>query len=451
MLSKIAKLVLLIVTMISLQANANSVSLGEITTLAIPKNLLQSNNQPVAAIQSPALIKDNGLKARGPQTFTVTLSALAEMPIVVQDKTISPGETVELVASVDDNGVLFLPVYPASNTVGSAPFSVEIPNITGAWCESGYTETPVHCEKLHVAPISLQCEPTWHLNNSQRTCTLITNAEKLPVCPSGWSFNATQNTCNYQQTISAEASCPSGYDYKWGSCLQYEKDVDAYIYCSGSGYWYDRSQKTCFKLKWVDSYCPDGYQDIDSCILIGWRDYIIVTLESSSDPCPPGTADKKRLSGEYRCLSKPYSADYIAEPCPYPFTASRPNSTLCLNYSDTSSIYYRCPPDDSRTEYANSDTLGMCEKYSKRSLSYYCPQGTRSGSLCIVNKSQAAGTGECPEHYTEIPNYTGSGDSDTICQKIDIEPAQIICEANKVYVSENDRCEFLEVKQHIAL
>ncbi|WP_100915997.1 hypothetical protein [Pseudoalteromonas spongiae] len=451
MFSKLIKAISILATALSLNCNATNVDIGEITTLAKPQNLFQSNNQPIAAIQSPALIKDNGLKARGPQTIIVTLSASAEMPIVVQDKTISPGEEVQLVASVDDNGVLFLPVYPGNNVVGSAPFSVEIPNITGAWCESDYTETPVHCEKLHIAPISLQCEPSWLLDNTQRTCTLITNADKLPVCPSGWTFNASNNTCNYSQTTSSIATCPSGYEYKYGSCLRFQGEVSAYTYCQGNNYFYSRSSDTCYKMHWVNSYCPDGYQDIDSCVLTNWSSYIIKTLSSSSENCPPGTADKKRLSGSWRCLSKSYSANYIAESCPSGFSPSQPNSTLCLNYSDTSAKYYRCPRADRYTDYANSDTEGMCEEYSKRDVIYYCLEGALSGSNCIIARQQQAGTGECPADFNEIPNNTGTGDSDTICQKIDIQPAQIICEFNKVYNAENDRCEFLEIKQHITL
>lgn len=451
MFLKPIKHLLMLATVMVFNANATSVDIGEITTLANPNNLLQSNNQPIAAIQSPALIKDNGLKARGPQTITISLSASAEIPIVVQDKTISPGEAIQLVASVDDNGVLFLPVYPANNIVGFAPFTVEIPDISGAWCESGYTETPAHCEKLHVAPISLKCESSWLLNNSQRTCTLITNAEKLPVCPSGWTYNAPTNTCNYFQSTSANSYCPSGYEYKWGSCLSYEGETSAYRYCRGGNYWYKRSDDTCYKMQWVNSYCPSDYQDIDGCTLTGWRDYILKSLTDKDEACPSGTAQKIRLGGVWRCLSKPYSVKYIAEDCPAGFSPSQPNSTLCINYSDTIGHYFRCPRGDSYTKYANSDTEGMCERYSKRSVSYSCSQGTLSGSSCIISREQNAGTGECPPGYTEIPNTTGAGDSDTICQKIDVKPAQIICESNKVYNAENDRCEFLEIKQHIAL
>ena len=452
MFSKLIRAILILATALTFNCNAKSVDIGEITTLANPKNLLQINNQPIAAIQSPALIKDNGLKARGPQTITITLSASAEMPIVVQDKTISPGQSAQLVAPVDDNGVLFLPVYPANDNVGSAPFTVEISEITGAWCESGYTETPVHCEKLHVAPISLQCQSAWFLDNAQRTCTLVTNAEKLPGCPSGWTFNAGNNTCNYSQVNSSIATCPSGYEIKWGSCLRFVREVSAYVSCSGNNYWYHRTSGTCYKMQWVNSYCPDGYQDIDSCTLSIWSSYIIATLASSSESCPPGTVDNNRLSGSWRCLSKAYSADYIAESCPSGFTPSSPNSTLCLNYSDTSSSYARCPRGDSRTEYGTSSrSEAYCDEYSKRDIIYYCLEGSLSGSVCIVARQQQAGTGECPQGFNEIPNNTGSGDSDTICQKIDIQPAQIICESNKVYNAENDRCEFLEIKQHIAL
>lgn len=451
MLLKLIKPILILATALSLNCNATNVDIGEITTLAKPQNLFQSNNQPIAAIQSPALIKDNGLKARGPQTIIVTLSASAEMPIVVQDKTISPGETVQLVASVDDNGVLFLPVYPGNNVVGSAPFSVEIPNITGAWCESDYTETPVHCEKLHIAPISLQCEPSWLLDNTQRTCTLITNADKLPVCPSGWTFNASNNTCNYSQTTSSIATCPSGYEFMWGSCLSYVRDTSAYANCRDSSYFYVRNDDTCYRRVWVSSYCPAGYHDLDGCTLTGWRSYVITDLANRNDSCPPGTAQKIRLSGTWRCLSEPYSAQYIAEDCPAGFSPSQPNSTLCLNYSDTIGHYYRCPRGDRYTEYANSDTEGMCEEYRKRDVIYYCLEGALSGSNCIIARQQQAGTGECPADFNEIPNNTGTGDSDTICQKIDIQPAQIICESNKAYNAENDRCEFLEIKQHITL
>lgn len=452
MFSKLIRAILILATALTFNCNAKSVDIGDITTLAKPQNLLQSNNQPIAVIQSPALIKDNGLKARGPQTLTISLSAGAEMPIVVKGETISPGETVHLVASVDNNGVLFLPIYPANDTVGKAPFTVEITDITGAWCESGYTETPTHCEKLHVAPIFLQCESAWFLDSTQRTCTLITNAEKLPVCPIGWTFDGDANTCSYITITPAETSCPSGYILKSGSCLQYIKDVDASPKCYQAGYIYLQSENNCVKSIWLTGYCLPGYVNFDiDCVLNDWSNFVIKNLTDSSEPCPSESVDKQRLGGVWRCLSREYYKPYEYDACPTGFQNSSSGSPLCVNYSDTANVTWKCPAHSSIKMYFKSNVQSLCKEYQKQAINYSCSEGNLSGTNCVIYKEKIAGTGECPTGYIEIPNNTGSGDSDTICQKIDIQPAQIVCETGKAYSAENDRCEFLEIKQHIAL
>ena len=114
---------------------ANIIETADIHTLAVNTLLKNSANEPLSAIKLSDLKTDAQVLAHGPQDMVFTLRADSPYSVMVQNMTVSPGQTVELLVTAN-MGEIVIPIHPAeSGIVGSAHYFAEIPVIKSTFSE----------------------------------------------------------------------------------------------------------------------------------------------------------------------------------------------------------------------------------------------------------------------------------------------------------------------------
>ncbi|NMV28095.1 hypothetical protein HKB32_02815, partial [Vibrio parahaemolyticus] len=106
----------------------NWIKLENLKTLAISKNLLNRQGEPLARVTSSELRTDSGNLATGLQDALVTLRSDAPFGLMVEGVEVSPGQTKSIQLDLGDlGGKLDVPIYPSSNSEGIASFMLEVP------------------------------------------------------------------------------------------------------------------------------------------------------------------------------------------------------------------------------------------------------------------------------------------------------------------------------------
>lgn len=104
----------------------NLQNIGKVFTLPVSRNLLDANNSPIANFKSDNVRTGEGNLINGEQDLVFTLRSDADFAVIVEGRTVQPGQTVELKIQAA-NGGFEVPIYPAvSDIEGVAPFFAEI-------------------------------------------------------------------------------------------------------------------------------------------------------------------------------------------------------------------------------------------------------------------------------------------------------------------------------------
>ncbi|HBC3591550.1 TPA: DUF4165 domain-containing protein [Vibrio parahaemolyticus] len=112
----------------------NWIKLENLKTLAISKNLLNRQGEPLARVTSSELRTDSGNLATGLQDALVTLRSDAPFGLMVEGVEVSPGQTKSIPLDLGDlGGKLDVPIYPSSNSEGIASFLLEVPELTSKY------------------------------------------------------------------------------------------------------------------------------------------------------------------------------------------------------------------------------------------------------------------------------------------------------------------------------
>lgn len=112
----------------------NLIQMETQTYLSVNRPLLTGSDNPIAKISSNVLQLDDGREATGMQAAEVTLKSTASYPLIINDVSIRPGETVRMNIDLGDaGGRLEIPVYPGESGEGSADLLFEIPQLTSKY------------------------------------------------------------------------------------------------------------------------------------------------------------------------------------------------------------------------------------------------------------------------------------------------------------------------------
>ncbi|MGI2068055.1 Ig-like domain-containing protein [Shewanella sp. MF08487] len=110
---------------------ANLLQVGQMTTLAVNKQLQNTQNDPITSIKTGVLRTAEGQLASGAQTAFITLRSDAKINVNILGSVLQPGETKQITIIPSITGEVVIPVYSASPGVkGQASFMIDIPQIT---------------------------------------------------------------------------------------------------------------------------------------------------------------------------------------------------------------------------------------------------------------------------------------------------------------------------------
>ncbi|MDH0450886.1 Ig-like domain-containing protein [Shewanella sp. GD04112] len=110
---------------------ANLLQVGQMTTLAVNKQLQNTQNKPITSIKTGVLRTAEGQLAAGAQTAFITLRSDAKINVSILGNVLQPGETQQVTITPDISGEVEIPVYSASpGVIGQASFMIDIPQIT---------------------------------------------------------------------------------------------------------------------------------------------------------------------------------------------------------------------------------------------------------------------------------------------------------------------------------
>ncbi|MGR5159683.1 Ig-like domain-containing protein [Vibrio owensii] len=107
----------------------NLFSVETIESLPVSQALYDSEDNPHSYIVSNQLRADDGSLASGDQRLFITVRADSDFGLGFNGINVRAGETKEVYVPLNDNGQLFLPVYPTEDAEGEAQYLIEINNI----------------------------------------------------------------------------------------------------------------------------------------------------------------------------------------------------------------------------------------------------------------------------------------------------------------------------------
>ncbi|MFK5949628.1 MAG: hypothetical protein QM500_12755 [Methylococcales bacterium] len=409
---------LLMVSQVTYARGVNAdqvVNLSKITTMPVNKNLLDSNDQPIAKIEASGLKDDNNVLIGGPQELEFTLKSEAKFPVVVNNTTVQPGETKTITIDSED-GHFLVPIFPAVNGVqGDAPFLASI-NVLTFWpfCSDGYNLEGQECAKYTHKNYTLTCPSNnYTLDSPSESCTWVDYQTMPTACLANWSASGSQ--CMKVSTISAPCNpcgststrttnplyfdCPSNYSHVDDSCYKAANWKPPTSYSCKAGYTYN---------KWGVGNCTDS----------------AAYVASLGADCGNGSTAKWDGS-HYTCTFM--SPSYYR--APYECTGSivyNNNGNRFCTTGETIPAFANCPNGYS---WNNS----QCIRIVYTPPSYYCNAGwTLSGSQCSKTEYRPQEDVVCPSGYSAIGNNT--------CEKTTVVIASRNCPVNYTYDASTQTC-----------
>lgn len=446
--AKILAFIVFIACIFSFSVNGSEnsrINISDIKVFAIDESLKYRNGEPANVIDTGVITDNTGIPVRGPHSIVFTLDAGAAFPVVVKGNEVAPGESITLRENLSLVGSrLVLPVFPARAGIeGSAPFTIDLPEIFTEACEEGFTETENDCRAVEYEVLAIDCPAEFVASTENGIeCTNYTQAGITLECDDGFE-KLSNGMCNKQTVSVAKYNCNDypGANLKDGMCIQKETFVVSKCKAGWSDY-----GSSCQRL--TNSYnasyaCPSGSS---------WNGSTCVAQRSStrylSSRCQPNSIRRGDM-------------------CHYLSTASCPSGYTLNGYASV--CYDNSIPDDEPKQWVSpicpSGTtywdLQWCRDISGYEPTKTCTQGTYNSSTgrCEtveyynrVAQCQFGGNlrgSRCEQYATENHGtYCLSGgeyNANTGSCEIDIqEPAKRYCDAPAVMEPDGASCRITE-------
>ncbi|SUJ05380.1 Ig-like domain-containing protein [Shewanella morhuae] len=500
-MKKIIKTIVLTVMMgfvsLSYASSNSSILLPEIKALALDRMVTDRADKSVTVLES-AVIYANGLvPSQGIVDVKVTLDINAKVGLVIQGKTINPGESISLQQNLSQTGgAIKIPAYPSNGgIIGDSKYTLEASNVSVSLCDADYQHNQFtnKCEKLITTEVQYACpDGSWVQSGDLQNCIQTVSVAK-DSCPNGF-ISLGNGTCEQAVTNAASKYCKDGYKDSNSGCeklavvpqnvscpVGYNLDssnrcvkstITSQTYGCTNGW--TESGSRCSRTLTTSTYgdqCPSGYGsflDDDTSKMFGAN--LIrpgsTCYKMSSTYCP----DPKRWKTDYNgeCASFVNNPMPLAENCPsdYPHVAYTFPATQQKKCAKVSPLEINSTCSNPKAIRANGAGW-QCYDPTDRVVNkvetkveytdkwYFCNSGSISGNVC-ESKNYASSVKSCPvgttlvnsnceqtlaeEYQWACPSdFTYKGNA--ICEKINTFPIVSKCPTN--YVQNGSQCEYL--------
>jgi archaellum component FlaF (FlaF/FlaG flagellin family) len=411
-------------------------ALGNIRQPAISAPLKSDDGMPSNIIRTNQIKNDAGELAIGNHKVYFTLLPSAESSMVINGRTIAPGESHEFTVNLSKtNHRLVFEAYPAvSGKKVFNPFEINLVDLNVNICPALFQLNGTECIHLSFADPLLKCNTPYALVEGK--CQLEVLYNPATTCLAGYTLDGT--ICRGIYTVNPFTMCPTGYSQVDESTCK-EINTSALKVCPDGetieeGFCKDAKGNTSPQKQFCQGKDISGgsFCDAGTCydLKSDWNACQVSTTVPSIPVCQAGTlsAGVCQVTDQYQ-LNMQCPFGYIRDGLLCKRIEIIPPNKSCPtgyelvgnNCAKTEiSPYISCP---STHELVN----GRC--HMKEAINISCPSTyTWDGSRCVKNEQKPA-VPLCPAGYTL---------NGTECQKIDVIDATIVCPVN--YHPENGRC-----------
>lgn len=453
---------------LSYASNKSIAMLKEIKALAVNDLVMDRQDYPVTVLETSVINTEEGKPTQGIVKAKVALAENAKFGIIIQNKTINAGESIELELNVSQTGgKVKIPIHPVGVTFpDKIGYTLDISNISVSLCSDGYSlnDYTNRCEKKSITPVILNCpDNSWIQTGDLEHCKKDIVVEKAS-CPSGYlaigggdceetiksppiescnsGFQKINSHCEKKITLAQESICPLGYD------LNKEKVCERYVPSSaifGCDAGWDEESGRCKKTI-ISNSCKLGYGSFSNNSLNG-----IFSRNSGGDICYKqiGThCSSGRTQDDIAGFCTASATIKYGQSCPkeYPFTVKGKNGvTYCSKdlelitpsiCDDINGIKVRSADGDDKYCYNPNDKMANPIKtdFEYKDNAFYCESGYLSGNNCM-NLVKTSPTYRCP-----LDSLLVNGK----CEKKMIESYLLSCESGAA-INENNECQRTQV------
>lgn len=366
----------------------------EVVTVPVSANLKDALGRDKTLLTTTAIKDSQGRLAKGMHNIDFSLADTAPYALIVDGNTVQPGQSIRFSKnlSLSASAVTFSVKPAVSGVVGTASYSMSLPEIKIAVCPEGMTETLNNCQQILFAAPVLSCDAGYQLSGTQ--CEQTITVPKQYKCADGFTQNGDQ--CVGGPTVAPKQGCPIGFSFNSNNDCEAVKHT-SYSTCPvGYSDVISHCEKTKTVLK-VNAECPTGFEtsptDPNYCIQtdrIAKSTYCGGVENTGTQICT-GTGEQKICTTfdqtKAACEVKSYAL--TVNECGSDYTLINGQCQLNKNYL----ISVSCP-----ATYTYVPGTGSCEKVSTIAATPKCPAGfTLSGTTC--SKADALPIESCPAGY----------------------------------------------------
>jgi len=431
-------------------ASSNTATLlPEIKALALDKLVLDRTNVPVTVLETSPITDSNGKVAQGLTEIRVTLASDAVSSIIIQGKTLKPGETLKIVQDFSlTGGVLKIPFYPAESDVsGLSHYKIEIPKITAELCPDSYTQDTATstCKKVNTTNLLYTCPDDWTVSGDVTKCTKQTEIPKV-TCPSGYVSNM-DGTCTKTEFQDTLVKCSTGYTYSATNDRCEKTIVEAASKtCPDSSYSYQAATNDCRKTvtQNVNFKCLSGFT-YNATLKICERTLSAVATPACSTGYTYSAVNERCEKTVAQTASKVCATGYA-----YSATNDRCEKPLTEDADPVCSAGYAYSVTNKRCEKTLTQTASkVCATgYAYNSGSDRCEKTTTSAAsaVCASGYTYSAANGRCEKTVTQTAskvcaNGYSFSTTNNRCEKTTTSAASAVCASGYTYSAANGRCE----------
>ncbi|WP_240224744.1 hypothetical protein, partial [Rheinheimera hassiensis] len=388
------RFIMLFLFLMSALSNASTVELQTHHVPALSQVLLDDNNRLITLVETPEIRDDLGNLARGVHTVNFKLDATSPYPVVIQGRTVQPGETYIFTLNLSNSGHrLSLPIHPAVPFVpGAAEYTIDIPSLYIELCPEGFTKGTDDCYRITFIEPIVECQTGFTAQAGQ--CVKTVTLNKTYSCASGYTRSG--DTCSISTSTPAEKICPETHFMNAGGrCELIESSKP--LLCE-LGFEVDGSQcRKSESMPLIGETCQEGYAaTFGQCVKVTYQlqgKYCANIKMGASQSCTgSGTSQVCYKYNEALGSCDKSTFSPVLSVCPSGTTLTGSN---CV-YTDTYNINASCPSGYTRTN-------GSCSKYEIKPANKSCPTGyTMAGTTCSKVENQSIVS--CPTGYAKVGN-----------------------------------------------
>jgi len=407
-------------------------------TLAVDQQLKMPDGSALSIVKTEPLFDGAGNILKGRHQLFFTNRVESTIPVVVNDVTVVPGQTVEFTVNLSlSSNRLYFPIYPAvAGAAGEIYYDINLPSLSITDCPTDFSELPSGaCQKVELSAGEYVCPETYTTNGmecllervvtinsacpidyalidgecvKEETLTAMDSCEAgfrlnesgqceqnviYPMeytCPDGYALDA-NNACKRTYSIEPGEECPATYTRVDEQC---ERVLDLAVASCEAGFALQSGE--CFELKVPLDVCPHGYtQNGEACELI--------EAATPQLDCPSGYA----LNADNQCVDR---TEILVSGVACPPDAINDNGTCKkIEYFEQQT---KCGTgqffDGSKCIDEQVVPIAQCQEgwvlidgncYERHGYELICPDGFSYADdhcerVVVVNKQQ------CPDGYT---------------------------------------------------